>query len=375
MTSNASNDSSPAARDCLFLTGATGLLGRALLPRLRAQAPHRPVVVLVRQPEQAAEFERLGVRALMGDLSRPQMGLHPERWDELGASVTGIIHAAADVRFDLPLAEARAVNVFGVRQVLDLAAACPALKKLVHVSSVYVNGYRQGVFPEAPVPPGQRFINTYQQSKHEAEQLVLQAMPEIPAAIYRLSLVMADSAEGTVSQFNYFHHLLRYLPDSPLPVVPGDPRVRVDLIPNDWAAAALAYLFEYRFSPGSIRHLCAGPEASIPLPEAIERTCRAVGQRQGRPVRVPKLVSIGDYNRFLADCRDGVLRKAAKLVGANVRILGVRQTHLNPLATADLSGTGVVLPDVRDCLEKTVNFCLDTDWGRRRTERTAIASR
>jgi nucleoside-diphosphate-sugar epimerase len=359
----------PTLEGRILLTGATGLLGGRLLQILRPPGSYRDVVVLVRKAEQAECFEQRGIRSMTGDLSRPHLGLTEWEHQDLAQSLTEVIHSAADVRFDISLADARAVNVYGVRQLLNLARRCPKLRRFAHVSTIYVSGYRQGAFPEAPMPRGQRFVNSYQQSKFEAEELVLDAMRDIPAAIYRLSAVIADSPRGHVSQFNYFHHLLRCLPGSLLPMVPGDPQAPVDLITNDWAAAALAYLFEYRFAPGSIRHLCAGPQNSLQLQEAIDRICRVLDShpsRQGQgPARVPRLVSLGEYDRYVSKCQEGVLRSIVEALGYHVRLLAIRQSHLNPLATADLAGSGIIPAEPGECLENTMRFCLDTDWGRK----------
>jgi thioester reductase-like protein len=352
-----------------LLTGASGLLGRQLVRTLRSGRPDRDLVVLVRRPDQAAEFARSGVASVIGDVAEDRMGLSDADYARLANSATTIIHAAADVRFDAPLEESMAVNFGGVRHMLDLARDCRKLEKFAHVSTVYVNGYRQGTFAEEPTPRGQRFVNYYQQCKFEAEGLVLEAMKQIPASIYRLSLVIADSPDGRVSQYNYFHHLLRVLPGSPLPMVPGDPQVVVDLVTNDWVAAALAHLVDHRFTPGAIRHLCTGPERSLRLGDAIERVCRVVENHPARRaegrVRIPKLVSIGEYNRFLAGCQDQTVRALAETIGHHVRLLGIRQRHLNTLTAEDLAGTGIESADPALYLENTVRFCLDTDWGRR----------
>ena len=52
----------------LLLTGATGLVGSALLPRLTATG--RPVRCLVRDPRRLGA-ERVRVQLALGDLSRP----------------------------------------------------------------------------------------------------------------------------------------------------------------------------------------------------------------------------------------------------------------------------------------------------------------
>ncbi len=355
----------------VLLTGGTGLLGRRLISELRSLDPCREVIGLIRRPEAAEPLSKLGARTVLGDVGKPRLGLSDSDYTDLSSTITEILHAAADIRFDASLEESRAVNLLGVRHILDLALDCAKLEKFAHVSSIYVNGYRQGVFAEARVAPGQRFVNTYQQSKFEAEALVFDAMRHIPAAIYRVALVIADSAAGQVSQFNYFHHLLRVLPGSRLPMIPGDPNIRVDLVTNDWVAAALAYLVSRRFAPGSIRHLCAGPEKSLRLEDAIQRTCHIVEAHRGGtegPVRIPPMVSIAEYNRFLSATPDQTVRALAEAIGHHVQLLGIRQSHLNTLAMEDLAGSGIAMSEPARYLENTVRYCLETDWGRRVAE-------
>ncbi len=363
----------PLSDRCIFVTGGSGLLGGELLRLLRGAR----VFSLVRREDQALRLARLGICPVFGDLTRERLGLSDGDYRRIAASVTEIVHAAADIRFDLTLEEARAVNLFGVQRILELACASPQLQKFVHVSSVYVNGYRQGIFAEEPVPPGQRFVNFYQQSKYEAEALVLEAMRRIPAAIYRLSLVIADSEAGDVSQFNYFHHLLRWLPGSPLPLIPGDAGVLVDLVPNDWVARTLVHLLSQKFVAGSIRHLCAGPELSMTLREAMERVCRVMeahpSHRAGQPLQIPRLVAWGEYTRFLARNRDAEIARMVELLGADIRLLGIRQAHRNTGTVSDLEGSGISLPDPRKCLENATRYCLDTDWGRRLPQAAAVA--
>jgi len=202
-------------------------------------------------------------------------------------------------------------------------------------------------------------------------------MRRIPAAIYRLSLVIADSADGHVSQFNYFHHLLRWLPGSQLPLIPGDPDVIVDLVSNDWVAKTLVHLFSNRFEAGSIRHLCAGPDISMRLSEAMERVCavmeRHPSNRSGGHIQIPRLVSLGEYNRFLASDPKSDAARLADVIGHDVRLLGIRQAYLNARTAKDLDGSGIAPPDPRKCLENATRFCLDTEWGRRMPPRAKAA--
>jgi len=364
--------------DYLLLTGASGLVGRMLTPVLQKHRPERRIIALVRQPEQAARLEMQGIQTVLGDLAQPCMGLSRADYVWLQKSVTEILHVAASVRFDLPLEKSRVVNVGGVREILQLAHSCAGLQKFGHVSTAFVNGYREGLFDEEPMPPGQEFVNPYQQTKFEAESVVLEAMGHIPASIYRIPVLLADSDDGVVSQFGYFHHLLRMVPDSILPVIPGDPDVLTDMVPADWVAASLAYVFDFRFTEASIRHLCAGVHRSMRLGDMMTRVSRAIERHpsypRGRSVRFPRLVKIAEYDDFVRSCDDRRLRFVANSVGRHVHIMGMHQGYLTAKAQSDLEGSGLLLPDMLCCLENTVTYCLDTEWGRKPLERAACAA-
>src|SRR5512133_955857 len=134
----------------ILLTGATGFVGMAVLARLLA-AGHE-VHCLVRAGADAEAEARLRsvlarvqapatgrAVAIAGDLTAPRLGLG-DRHDELAARVGTVIHSAASVAFDLPLEEARTINVEGTRRVLRFAAAVPELERVTYVSTAYVAG-------------------------------------------------------------------------------------------------------------------------------------------------------------------------------------------------------------------------------------------
>jgi uncharacterized protein YbjT (DUF2867 family) len=76
----------------ILLTGATGLVGAALLPRLvAAEGPGRPVRCLVRDPRGLGE-NRVRVQIALGDLSDPPSFRNALR------GVTTVIHLAATIR-------------------------------------------------------------------------------------------------------------------------------------------------------------------------------------------------------------------------------------------------------------------------------------
>jgi nucleoside-diphosphate-sugar epimerase len=338
----------------LFLTGATGLVGGGLLRRLLATRPELRVVALARRPSPALAHPRVTVVA--GDVTRAGCGIDAE----LRASITEVIHCAADTRFSISLDDARAANAVGTANVLALARGCPRLEKFAHLSTVYVAGRRTGRIPAAPADTDAGFSNVYQRSKHEAEQLVLEAMDQLPIAIYRLSTILGEAATGRVRRFNYVHKLLRLLPKNVLPLLPGDLAAPIDLIPFEWAIEALATLFETRFRAGGVHQVCAGPRASLTVGDLRDLTLRGYESHGVGPLRVPEFVSLEEYEAFVQESMLGtdVLLKEV------LRALGHFLPHLALHQAFEPTDVGVSLLPVRDYYGKVLAYCLATDWGK-----------
>ena len=349
----------------LLLTGATGEVGSALLPRLAGQ-DHRRVIALVRDPRRIPDGH--GVDVVRGDITRPALGLRGDVLRRVRASVTEIVHCAADTSFSKSIQSSRATNVGGTARVLDLARACPHLQKLVHVSTTYVAGRLSGSISETRLPSDAGFQNVYQQTKHEAEALVFDAMDTLPVSIHRLSTIFGEAATGRFRRLNYTHQLLRLLPRGVLPMVPADPDAPVDLISTEWAVAVLAHLFE-RFEPGCVRHVCAGPKASMSVAEIREQAVRAFAEHSSGlpPFDMPELATVARWEAWTEEVmrgRDVLLQRVVEALDRFLPLFAVPQAFDDTQTQADIADAGLVLPPIRDTFRRVVRYCLDTDWGR-----------
>ena len=336
------------------MTGATGLIGGGWLRAMLSRRGERRFLVLTRRPELFRGWER--VTPLPCDLT-DDISIA----DEVLTQIAEIVHCAADVRFGISLERARAANVEGTRRMLDVARRCPRLSKFAHVSSVYAAGKLEGTFAEHPFPPRQGFFNAYQQSKYEAEGLVLDALPGVPAAILRLSSVIGNS-RGEVRQFNFFHQLLKMIPNSgPVPMMPGNPVAPVDLIPSDWAVDALEHMLNNCFEAGRIYHVCAGSPGCLPVRNLIDRTFQKFAMRP------PRLVNMAEFERFARERRGG----GHGVVGEMVRVLDQFLPHLalyqsfeNGRTLGDLERAGIRMPAIESYYEKIIDYCVVTNWGK-----------
>ena len=153
-----------------LVTGATGLVGMHLVPRL--QRDGWQVRALVRDPARAGLLTRADVTLATGDVLDETSFVRATR----GCDV--LFHAAAVIT---PLGgwEAfRRPNVDGTRNAITAAASASA--RLVHVSSVAVYGARRfaadGRRTDESVAPGRIPEDSYYaRSKRESEDLVFEA--------------------------------------------------------------------------------------------------------------------------------------------------------------------------------------------------------
>jgi long-chain acyl-CoA synthetase len=159
----------------------------------------------------------------------------------LTAELDAILHCAASISFSLPLEEARAINVEGTREILALAREAPGLRRFLHVSTAYVAGLRGGRFRERQLDTGQRFRNTYEQTKWEAEHLVADAVDLAPC-IARPSIVVGESDSGWTPAFNVLYWPLRAFSRGLFDQVPARLEAHIDVVPVDYVADGIVHL-------------------------------------------------------------------------------------------------------------------------------------
>jgi nucleoside-diphosphate-sugar epimerase len=260
----------------ILITGATGFLGMEMLAQLLERTDEE-IVLMVRAPDaraaQARLHETLGrlfdrpgdigrrVSAISGDLLERGLGISAQDRRRVQGSVERVIHCAASISFEMPLEQARAINVAGSARVIELASSIAGggnLAGVVHVSTAYVGGLREGSFSELDPGPGQTFRNTYEHSKCEAEQLWREA--DLGAVIARPSIVVGHRASGWTPAFNVIYWPMRAAERGLLREIPGRPDSIVDFVPVDYVAEGVLGLLNDVDAHGTY-HLVAGAEA------------------------------------------------------------------------------------------------------------------
>jgi thioester reductase-like protein len=290
----------------VFVTGATGTIGSALVPRLLAD-DSTSLTLLLRARDDAGLQARLEemlahwglqsgdsragrIRALRGDITLPQFGLNDMDFDGLSAETTHVVHSAASVKLNMPPDEARATAVAPTRTVLELgrrAQRAGTLRKIDLVSTVGIWGRTPGHMPERPLPEVTDFHNTYEAAKAEAERVVWSEGQGLPITVHRPSMVVGETGSGRVIHFQVFYHLCEFLSGvRTFGVMPHLGHTRLDTVPVDWVADAICWASAHERTAGRIFHLCAGPQKAIPLPRLQERV-RQAWKESGR--KLPRL--------------------------------------------------------------------------------------
>lgn len=205
-----------------LVTGATGMIGGAVVDALRARG-HR-IRALVRPSAQVDALLRQGVDVVMGDLG-----------DEasLRQAVQGIdlvFHAAALLGFRNTAQALDDVNVAGTERLLTASRAA-GVQRFIHISSVGVYGpHEPPIHEDTPQTPN----NAYGRSKQRAEEAVWRAHAQGLATIILRPCIVYGPGDRYFTPI--FTQLMR-LPVLPLP--DGGDRLIELVYVSDVAEAAM----------------------------------------------------------------------------------------------------------------------------------------
>ena len=243
----------------LFLTGATGFLGTFLLYELLRQT-RSDVYCLVRATsleEGRARIqsslkryrlweESLSTRIIpvLGDLSKPRLGMESEQFFRLAEKIDVIYHCGAWVNMVYPYSALEASNVVGTQEVLRLASQTK-IKPLHFISTVDVFSSANGsgirtVGQQDAIGPFQSLYSGYAQSKYIAEKLVMTAHSRgLPVSIYRPSNIMGHSKTGICQTSSFVTTIIKGCIQ--MGIAP-DLEAVLNLVPVDYVSRAICHL-------------------------------------------------------------------------------------------------------------------------------------
>lgn len=258
-------------RRTIVLTGASGVVGKALLPALAEQE----LVCLVNR--RTLDDGHAVVRA---DVTQPRLGLDRADYRQLARTADCVIHAAAVTDWAAPAERIRATNVAGTSNVLQLARDAGA--PLYFLSTAFVTA----IEPDAQLALApEHIIVDYVTSKRDAERLVRES--GLPATILRLTNVIGDSDTGEIARNQIIQQVIGFVCRGKVPLYPTRREALVDVIPQDLLAQAVAALVRDG-DVGSDYWLTYGEQA-FTIARVLE-LCVEFMHGIGRPIEPPRIV-------------------------------------------------------------------------------------
>ena len=260
----------------ILITGATGFLGGYLLKRILDEEGMSPVVLVrgKKGESPAGRVEKVlkylygkdrykmmsrRVRIVEGDIDRKNLATDKKDQVFLTGDIDEIYHSAAVAEFKVPIDRIRKINVGGTDNVMKFALEARMsgrLKNIYHISTTFVAGTKAGTFSEKDLDVGQKFNNTYEQTKCESEILAHEYIKRgLNITIFRPSILTGDSVNGRTSNFKMLYQPLHFFAAELFDTIPADRSTGFNLIPVDSAADAILTLANKEDTSGKTYHI------------------------------------------------------------------------------------------------------------------------
>ncbi|MGH9685154.1 MAG: SDR family oxidoreductase [Candidatus Acidiferrales bacterium] len=309
----------------ILLTGSTGYIGAHIAANLLAgYSDSLNLLVRARYDQEARgklwhslqlhlDFPRFEddlasrINIFKGDLTDPRFGLNDGDYSRLVHTTDSVIHCAASLNRKSEKSCLN-VNLRGTLEVVQLAIRARdhhGLRRFSHVSTVAVAGQRSNevVQEDASIDWNRSDYDPYARTKKFCEHMVRELLHDVPRTIFRPSIVLGDSRRPETNQFEMVRAFV-FL--AGLPVLPFRPDDRIDVVPVDYVADAVAMLHQKEKPEHQIYHLSSGT-GSETFAELTDALSKAQGKRG--PKFVPSLE--GPSSRII----DTLAGRAGKIGG------------------------------------------------------------
>lgn len=270
--------------DTLFLTGATGFIGKAIVGK--CLATNYRIIVLVRSLQRWDEWKALQnwnntsqIIAIEGDLGLSHLGLSNEDWN-LAMQANTIIHAGGPMDILLHSDQAHSAFMQGAIHMTELASQihqARSLKQFIHIV-----GYKSPVTEEHIVFPERldqllQHEAPYEQMKFQADAYIRQQSLhyQFPLSIIHPGVVIGDSITGATPQLGGLGIVVDAVRKGKMRIIPGGkhhwlPLVHVDYI-ADFLICLLSEQQHFQLPPMQEYYLLHRPEHAYNIKQLIRQ--------------------------------------------------------------------------------------------------------
>jgi len=346
-----------------FFTGYPGFLASSLIKQLitdhQKEIKHVYLLVLPHLIDQAEEKITHFAKAnnvsadlftiVPGDITKPGLAIQEGMDLQLEKTVTHVFHLAAIYDLAVEKEAAYHVNVNGTKQVNDWVETLDQLDRYIYFSTAYVAGTREGRIYEDELIKGQSFKNHYEETKYHAEVLVDNLKEKIPITIIRPGVVKGDSKTGETIKFDGLYFMLNFFDRvGALPIIPyfGAGDMDGNFVPADYVLEATSYLAIAAVGNGKTYHLAdPNPYTMKELSTMLSETYLNRKPNITLPVSLAKLSLSSSFARKWLQIEKEVLDYYI-----------IDNSYDCSVTVADLDGSGIVCPDLKDTLEPMIAF-------------------
>jgi thioester reductase-like protein len=333
-----------------LVTGATGFIGRFLVPELLKREGDVHVLVRKGSEGKLARFaEGWGpdadrVKPVTGDLGEPRLGVSRQWITAHKGEIDHVFHLAAIYDMTATDEQNERLNNGGTRHAVEVANALEA-GVLNHTSSVAAAGSYAGTFTEDMFDEGQALPSPYHRTKFESEKIVREES-DVPWRVYRPAIVVGHSQTGEMDKIDgpyYFFSLLKrssVLPEQLPLVVPNLGETNV--VPVDFVAQAMDHIAHQPGLDGQAFHLVS------PEPMSAVEMINLFAKAGGAP-RLKQVLPKQAYD--LALKVPGVQSRLLPGVGIPAEVAEHTEftAHFDSSQTqAALAGSGIAVPPLAD---------------------------
>ncbi|XP_031742625.1 fatty acyl-CoA reductase 3-like isoform X2 [Cucumis sativus] len=117
---------------------------------------------------------------VIGNITSPNLGLKDSYLlREMKDQIEIIVNLAATTKFDERYVVAFGTNTLGAKHLLNFAKQCSKLEVVVHVSTAYVSGEKEGIIEEIPYKMGESLNGTIGLNIEEEQKLVEETLNKL----------------------------------------------------------------------------------------------------------------------------------------------------------------------------------------------------